>query len=434
MTRGSACALAQLALPLVLLLLLAAAACSSAAPASQRIVFVDSDFALFTVDVDGSDVRPMVSPDAEQASPDTEQTPASERVYYFWPTTSPAGDVVAASRSPGTEEGSGSALVLFSAEGGGEQVVQTAVPGPLRGIASTAPHYAQWSSDGRYLTFLPPVEGARDMEMFVASESDFSRPLLLVNGAPIYHAWAPDGTAVLIHHQGRMLRYTPGGQRLEDLGEDSLLYRTPAVSPDGTRYASITYLPNDAAPMLVVSSVAGGEVQPLLEVDGPTDFLWSPSDELIAVATQSRNATFYHDVLELVDVETGERRVIMQREVVAFYWSPNGQRLAIVHGSSDLALQWSVVDVATEVVLTTAFYIPSPEYFTQLSFFDQYAYSHSPWSPDSSSLVFAGKVPATPDVVPEALNQVYVLDVDSGGEPVAIAEGALAFWVPPIEE
>jgi hypothetical protein len=66
-----------------------------------------------------------------------------------------------------------------------------------------------------------------------------------------------------------------------------------------------------------------------------------------------------------------------------------------------------------------------------LSFFDQYAYSHSPWSPDSTRLVVAGTQAApferrnghTPTGA-----RVFVIDAVGDVSPREIAEGILAFW------
>ena len=74
---------------------------------------------------------------------------------------------------------------------------------------------------------------------------------------------------------------------------------------------------------------------------------------------------------------------------------------------------------------------PSRDVLTMLGFFDQYAYSHSPWSPDSSRLVVAG----TETLPYERRNghtptgsRVFVIDVSGGEPPREIAEGTLAFW------
>jgi hypothetical protein len=71
------------------------------------------------------------------------------------------------------------------------------------------------------------------------------------------------------------------------------------------------------------------------------------------------------------------------------------------------------------------------EMLTMLSFFDQYAYSNYPWSPDGSALVVAGTQQETANRSngsgPTGAG-IYVLDAVGGGEPRQIAEGSVAFW------
>ena len=74
---------------------------------------------------------------------------------------------------------------------------------------------------------------------------------------------------------------------------------------------------------------------------------------------------------------------------------------------------------------------PSGEVFTMLSFFDQYAYSHSPWSPDGTRLVVAG----SEGPVAERRNghtptgaSIFVLDAVGDAPPAEIAQGNVAFW------
>ena len=63
---------------------------------------------------------------------------------------------------------------------------------------------------------------------------------------------------------------------------------------------------------------------------------------------------------------------------------------------------------------------PAERVFTMFSFFDQYAYSHSPWSPDGARLVVAG----SQGPVAERRNghsptgaRVYVLDAVGDAPP-----------------
>ena len=72
-----------------------------------------------------------------------------------------------------------------------------------------------------------------------------------------------------------------------------------------------------------------------------------------------------------------------------------------------------------------------PKCSTCLSSLDQFAYSHSLWSPDSSHLVVAGaRQPpfSRGNGQTSTTNQVFVLDVADTTAPREIASGNLAFW------
>ena len=78
---------------------------------------------------------------------------------------------------------------------------------------------------------------------------------------------------------------------------------------------------------------------------------------------------------------------------MAYFWSPDGSRLAYVALSKKAGiLRWTVLNVVNGERWPLVDFIPSRDQLTIFQFFDQYAYSHSPWSPDSRSLVFAGKL------------------------------------------
>jgi Tol biopolymer transport system component len=66
-----------------------------------------------------------------------------------------------------------------------------------------------------------------------------------------------------------------------------------------------------------------------------------------------------------------------------------------------------------------------------LSFFDQYAYSHSPWSPDGKSLVVAGskgEVARRSNGLTPTGDRIYVLDAEGDAAPRDLGAGVLAFW------
>ena len=90
--------------------------------------------------------------------------------------------------------------------------------------------------------------------------------------------------------------------------------------------------------------------------------------------------------------------------------------------------QVAALDPATGETRQLTGFIPSPDFLTHLQFFDQFAPSHLLWSADSTKLVFAGVLDSseTPGV--------WVVDAVGGSPPRRIADGRLAFWVPPTVE
>ena len=74
---------------------------------------------------------------------------------------------------------------------------------------------------------------------------------------------------------------------------------------------------------------------------------------------------------------------------------------------------------------------PSGEVFVMLSFFDQYAYSHSPWSPDGKFLVVAGsrgEAARRSNGRTPTGDRIYILDAEGNSAPRDLGAGVLAFW------
>ena len=119
---------------------------------------------------------------------------------------------------------------------------------------------------------------------------------------------------------------------------------------------------------------------------------------------------------------------------MAFFWSPDSTKLAYVTMTDEQGtFRWNLLyadDGDTRELLD---FTPSDDQLTLLAFFDQFAYSHSPWSPDSKALVFAGTLPGSSVTISHALrqhSQVFVLDVGPSSSVEPIADGVLAVWSP----
>jgi len=122
--------------------------------------------------------------------------------------------------------------------------------------------------------------------------------------------------------------------------------------------------------------------------------------------------------------------------ILAFFWSPDGSKIAFVTASNATGgLRWKVLDLGIGGGATTALvdFVPSPDQFTMFRFFDQYAHSHSLWSPDSRRIVFAGRLSARASSASQsAQSGSMALTVDTGALGIVeeVAEGTLGFWSP----
>ena len=95
----------------------------------------------------------------------------------------------------------------------------------------------------------------------------------------------------------------------------------------------------------LVTDLAGQPLQDLTDYDGRVSFLLSPDDRQLAyVATDAEMEASTLGPLYVVDVETRRTRELSDRPVLAFYWSPDGQKLAFltldtVNGTDWVALE-----------------------------------------------------------------------------------------------
>ena len=215
-----------------------------------------------------------------------------------------------------------------------------------------------------------------------------------------------------------------------ELGPRSITFRAPAWSPDGGKMAYVDRLLQGGNALFVADS-DGKNSQTIADAGERTAFLWSPTRDRIALGDTDDPSDPYFKALKVVELESGATRTLTNESALSFFWSPDGERIAYVaHDPLARRLSWKVASPEQGRPRKLVDFLPSDELFTMLIFFDQYAYSNSLWSPDSSHLVFTGQV------LPVGAGRngassgshVYVMDVDNSSALRVIAKGSLAFW------
>ena len=418
----------------------------------DRIAYIGPYGDLFTVNPDGSDQRRLTGVSQVRSRPSDPAGPASPsdaaafyavqdldfNESYAWPTWSPDGTRIAVSRVQITANRSleVSIQVIDAVTGISRIVYDNDVPAL---VADGAPHYLYWSPDGTILSFLATTR--QGLTLFAVNPDTVQGATALERGAPLYFSWGNGSQSLLVHSREEVkLLQRPFHADTTLHLMDAAGFRTPALSPDGARWALST---GDTAGggIYIGDRDAPGGPRHILDTGPLVAFMWSPDGRTLAVADNPDPQGRIFQRVRLLAADGSGLRTLVEEPLIAFYWAPNSQRLAWVGIDPEeqvfelkvgLAGGTGEADGDAAATGRELFrFRPSGEVFTMLSFFDQYAYSHSPWSPDSSSLVVAG----SEGPVAERRNghtptgaRVYVVDAVGNAPPREIAQGNVAFW------
>ena len=376
------------------------------------LLYVGNDGHVYVIRADGSGKVRISEPNS-----------SGDRTAHTWPMWS--GDGASVVFSQVVVGADGPRFSLQSATpGGAPSVVYESLPGaPF--VGQNAPHYTNGSPDGQLVAFLAV---AGNMTLFLNDVAGDTPARSVVQGSPLYYAWTDDSARLLIHLQDSLLLFQPDVADTLTLLDLPLSwdYRAPDWSPDGRRFAFVG--DTEDAASLMVANADGTDPRTLAPASNTSAFAWSPDGSLIAFAsTVTANVPVFDRVL-LVEPENARSRVLTEAPTIAFFWSPGGERLALI-GLSERSghLIVTVFDIETGEGRQVAEFIPSSDMRVMLSFFDQYKESHRVWSADGRYLAFSGSL-AGDGATPES--HVLVIDASGDDPPLAVAAGGLAFWSP----
>jgi TolB protein len=407
----------------------------------DRIAFVGPDDSLYVTDRNGQDVELLVA--------------VEEGTSLGYPTWSPDGRRVAYLAQRQTGSGVESGLYAVSTQGD--------APTRLYTSANHPPFYLYWSPDSQYISFLTQEDAGLALRLASADGSGDAR--VLERGAPFYWSWSPEGKELFMHIGGA--RHFSGDAHMAILSSQpnaspAMLddapasFQAPAWSPDGER---ILYAGEDESggQALYLRGRAGGAVEKLVDVSGSVGFNWSPDGRWIAYQQIAPGNAPLGDVFLMPapgatlpggrtgSDESGADGGVQVRQVsrdltVAFFWSPDSTRLALLvpsledspatHGGSlsaplpqepQLVLHWWVAEVPDGELHPVAAFRPSSAFLQILPFFDQYAHSIRFWSPDSRYLVYGDQESPTQA-------GIWVADVLAQEPARRLADGSMPIW------
>ena len=340
----------------------------------NRIAFVGLEGQIYTVDPDGSQPR-RISP---------------KKGVFTWPTWSP--DARRLVFSGIVEDGADDvriSLFVFDAASSRVRELYAAEPGVVGLLAEGVVHYALWSPDSTRVAFIAFT--SKGLSLFLDDPTDGVEAALVLDQGPLWMSWSPDSQYLLVHRGAdHFLVNTLEEIRVDELDIHAVGYRVPAWKPTG---AIATLASGGPGRYTIFSAKVVGDgldvpqpVTSLHEIGFPLTpaFLWSPSGDLLALAGSTRMISYlgqtilvYRDLALFSESKTAQT-LLIQDNVMAYFWSPDGSRLAYVSPSQTAdTLCWTVLNVANGERWPLVEFIPSPDQLTMFQFFDQYAYSHS---------------------------------------------------------
>jgi TolB protein len=385
-----------------------------AAVSPGRILALADDGNILTLRADGSDLRALT-------------LDASVDRIYRQPTWSPSGERVAWAEI--VTEGTRLTTALRTARIDASDATNA-------DAESYPPFYIHWGPEGNRLAYLSNWTGGLALRM-VDIAGGGSQAVTLGQGQPYYFDWAPGARRMLTH---------VGGARLALLSLDGSETRLPGVSgvfgapqwsADGER---LLYAVRDSdGQRLVLAGTDGQRERDVLPFDGQLSFSLSPDGRKIAYAITTRPvAAASFGPLSVFDLVTGESTPVSAHPALGFFWSPDSRSLIYllpadigpqapraslaVADDDEVWLRWHLWNGTGSQEL--ARFAPSATFLIDyLRFFDQYARSMTPWSPDSRAFVYAGGGE-------DGRTGIWVHPIIDEMAPMRISDGTYAAWSP----
>lgn len=297
-------------------------------------------------------------------------------------------------------------------------------------IGARLAHYAAWSPDGGHLCYVVPDGRALSLRTWEPGDAGFHTHL---SAAPVFPVWVPGTRWLVCHHGATLTAFNIETREQRTLSPTASGFRTPAVSTDGS---AIAWAEVADGAVVVRQGSLSGESEVLARLDGGVTLGFRPgTHELFgAVATSPESGVFSY--VGLLSARVPEPERLVQGPLVAFWWSPDGQKLASVHPtySGDGRFQVRLHRADGRFLGAMESLIPSADIATMVGFFDQYAASHPVWSADSRWFGICGKFLSEgphPSFTGTRPDTAYLWDTVNGGAAFALAEGSLVVFERP---
>lgn len=279
------------------------------------------------------------------------------------------------------------------------------------------PFYLAWRPDGQAVATL--AESPLGLELSVTDVNSGACEIVH-RGAPLFFDWSPQGAMAVHSGSGDAARLDV---HADDYDRDAFgaltpgAFSAPAFLPTGEVLAVIV---QNEQPVLAVIDRSATVQRVVTTAEFGSRFTVDPSGEWVAI-TSARGAS---GALVVHHLPTDSMSFVDERAPMLFSWSPAGASLlfarALDRGDFP-TLEWCTWQNG-EVRAHASERITATFAREILPFHEQYARSHSWWSPDGDAFCFAA-------VDTYGNDTVWVVNVASS-KTERIATGSMAVWSP----
>lgn len=367
------------------------------------LAVVAGDQQIWTMSQSGSDCKQLTFGEGPGA-----RSPwgmLESRDHSSWPSWSPDGRWVACfQHRVGSGDEGNIWLSAIQVDGVEEQ--------RLIDMNGSIPIYTQWASDSKQLAVL--CQDETHLSLSVAELGRLGESRLMEEGTPLFFSWTEDAQRLLIHSGSEgetrlVLRDVKGGAPDELFSKSPGKFCTPLVLGSQAVFVGR----DDSHGVLCVSDLAGSQIQGVTGIEGLVAVVASPNGKELAFSGAPPGNRQPYQGLWIADLEAGRVRCVLEQGVVAFFWMPDGQRLLVVtHGRGPAQLHWSEVETSTGDCRPLTGFYPSMDQKFFLHYFEQFAVSHRPISPDGSKLVFASH-PNPRRSTSDTTSHICMVDLDA---------------------
>jgi Tol biopolymer transport system component len=373
-----------------------------------RLLVIGSDGGLLAARPDGSDVRVLAESDPEGGGV----------IQASW---APDGSRVAWSEV----DGDGTTRIV-TADDHGEARFETEV--------DVGAYYLSWDPTSSRVGYLGNVAPAEiQMGVVEAGRTNGGASTALASGAPFFFSWAPTGDRLLTHVDAERVDELTLDGDVERIVEDAAVFQAPVWSADGEVQVYATASKGERQ-SIVVRDARTGRTRTVAKVDGAVSLVLSPDGRSLAVQAlnEYEQDLFDRDLparadgvgVSVIDLVSGRVTSITKQPAIAFSWSPDGERLAVLEPmyqqTGQLFFRWVIWD--GDEPIPTPPIAPGYAFLTQYApFFSQFTQSMTLWSPDGSAFAYPADRGSEP-------TSIWIQPVDPAGLPYRLGAGSFVAW------